>query len=399
MQNFMEDPVVIVGYARTPLGAFQGVLSSISATELGACAVTAAINNANLNPSQVHALNMGCVLPASLGQAPARQVALGAKLNPSVTCVTVNKVCGSGMKAVMDAQDILYLNDPTRQIYVAGGMESMTRSPYMLTNARSGYRMGNAEMIDHLLLDGITDAYSKKSMGIYADDTAKEFNITRDEQDDFAIRSLERAQSSIETNAFAAEICPVTITDKKKGNFDVTTDEIPTKVKASKIPQLKPAFVENGTVTAANSSSIADGAAALAMMRASTAKKLSLKPIAKILGHAEAAQAPEWFTTAPIKAIQTLLNKLNMSTNDIDLFEINEAFAVVTLAAIKELNLDINKVNILGGACALGHPIGASGARIITTLLNALERENKTTGLASLCIGGGEATALVIERY
>jgi acetyl-CoA C-acetyltransferase len=393
-----DDPIVVVSYARTPLGAFQGALTSLSATQLGSIAIAAAVQRSGLTSSQIQEVIMGCVLPAGVGQAPARQAALGAKLPDSTICSTINKVCGSGMKAVMNACDTLTANDEEIQIVVAGGMESMTNAPYLLDKARSGYRMGHALMYDHMFLDGLEDAYSKgKLMGVFADETAARLKISRKQQDDFALRSLELANQAIEHNWFTAEITPV-IVQLKTGAQTVTTDEIPSKAKPEKIPTLKPSFVADGTVTAANSSSIADGAAALVLMRQTTANKLGLKPVAKILGYSTAALAPHLFPVAPVSAVQKLLAKLNLTKDQIDLFEINEAFAVVTLATVKELNLNMDKVNIHGGACVLGHPIGASGARLICTLISALKRVEKKIGIATLCIGGGEATALAIER-
>lgn len=392
-----DDPIVIVGYARTPMGAFQGELASMSAPQLGSVAIRAAVERAGIKPDQVQAAIMGCVLPAGVGQAPARQAALGAGLSNTTICSTVNKVCGSGMQAVMFANDMLTAHPDELQFIVAGGMESMTNAPYYLDKARSGYRLGNSQILDHMFMDGLTDAYSDKLMGCFADATANKLNISREDQDKFTLRSLELSQSAIKQNLFKNEITPVTIA-AKTGDTVISIDEGPGRAKPEKIPQLKPAFDPKGTVTAANSSSISDGAAALVLTRLSTAKKLNLKPLAKILGQAAAAKEPEWFTIAPVDAIQKLLTNLKITSNEVDLFEINEAFAVVTLAAIKELKLDLNKVNIHGGACALGHPIGASGARIICTLLNALETNDKRIGVAALCIGGGEATAIAIER-
>ncbi len=392
-----DDPLVITGFARTPIGALQGEFATLTAAQLGSLAIRGAIERAQIGADQVQEAIMGCVLPAGVGQAPARQAALGADLPKATSCSTVNKVCGSGMKAVMNACDVLLARSDEVQIIVAGGMESMTNSPYYLDKARSGYRMGNAQLYDHMFVDGLEDAYSKKLMGVIADETANELNISRSEQDEFTLRSLSLAQQAIKNGWFAQEIIPVTI-QLKTGPVTISTDEIPGKAKPEKIPLLKPAFNPNGSVTAANSSSIADGAAAMIVMRQSTAQKLDIKPIAKILGYSSAAQAPEWFTTAPCLAIEKLLHQLNLKLPQIDLFEINEAFAVVTLAAIKKMNLDINKVNVHGGACSLGHPIGASGARIICTLISALQQQNKKIGIATLCIGGGEATAIAIER-
>ena len=373
------DNVVIVGMARTPIGGLLGELKDFSAVQLGAEAIKAAVSRSGLTPQDIQEVFMGCVLPAGLGQAPARQAAIHAGLPSSVNCTTINKVCGSGMKSIM-------LADP-ELITVAGGMESMTNAPYLLLKARSGYRAGHGELKDHMFLDGLEDAYEKnekKLMGLYAEQTAKKYNISREEQDKFALESLLRAQK----NLFGDEIIAVNNIDK---------DELPQRAKPEKIPQLKPAFDPNGTVTAANSSSISDGAAALVLMSESQAKQKKLKPIARIVGCATHSHDPAWFTTAPVLAIQKLLQKISWDINTVDLFEINEAFAVVTLVAMKELKLSHDKVNVHGGACALGHPIGASGARIVVTLLSALKQRGLKRGIASLCIGGGEATALAVE--
>ncbi len=393
----MDDPVVIVSYARTPIGAFQGALAALKSQQLGSIAIKAAVQRADLSPEQIQEVSMGCVLAAGLGQAPARQAALGAGLPDVTPCATVNKVCGSGMKAIMYEHDTLIANNTEIQIAVAGGMESMTNAPYYLDKARSGYRSGHAKIYDHMFVDGLEDAYSNgKLMGVFADATAKKFNISRSEQDEFALRSVELAHRAIKNNWFAAEITPVTV-ELKTGPVQVTTDEVPSNCKPEKVPHLKPAFDPNGTVTAANASAIADGATALVLMRHSMAKQLNLRPLAKILAHASVAGEPQWFTTAPIAAMQKLLKKTNLRQEQIDLFEINEAFAVVAMVAIKELKLDLNKVNVYGGACALGHPIGDTGARIVGTLISALRQTNKKLGIASLCIGGGEATAMAIE--
>jgi acetyl-CoA C-acetyltransferase len=392
-----DDPIVIIGFARTPLGAFQGALASLTAPQLGSAAISAAVERSGVTADKINAAYMGCVLPAGLGQAPARQAAIGAGLPITTTCCTVNKVCGSGMQAVMFAHDVLACN-ANIEFIVAGGMESMSNAPYYLDKARGGHRMGHGVIYDHMLVDGLEDAYQRgKSMGVFADETASSLHISREEQDKFALRSLELAQKASRDGYFNAEITPVAVTIKND-TTQVIQDECPTKAKPEKIPQLKPAFTPNGTVTAANSSSISDGAAALVLTRLSTAKKYNLKPIAKILGQTSAAKEPHWFTTAPVDAIKKLFALTKLQDKDIDLYEINEAFAVVTLAAIKELNLDANKVNVHGGACALGHPIGASGARIICTLLGAMQQLDKKIGVASLCIGGGEATAIAIER-
>lgn len=390
-----DDPIVIVGAKRTPMGGFQGDLSGSTASELGAAAIQAALAQADLGAQQVDEVIMGCVLPAGQGQAPARQAALGAGLDLRTACTTVNKMCGSGMRAAMSACDSLAAH--SADVVVAGGMESMSNAPYLLQKARSGLRMGHDKVLDHMFLDGLEDAYEKgKLMGSFADGCASQYNFSRETQDKFALRSLARAKAAIESGAFKDEIVAVE-TRAGRNTVTVDTDEQPAKARPDKIPQLKPAFNADGTVTAANASSISDGAAALVMMRASTAQSLGCKPIAKVLGHCSHAQKPSEFAIAPIGAITKLLEKTQTNTTDYDLFEINEAFAVVALAATQELSLDPDKVNINGGACALGHPIGASGARIITTLIYALKNNGKSRGIASLCIGGGEATAMAIE--
>ncbi|WP_323001447.1 acetyl-CoA C-acetyltransferase [Denitromonas sp.] len=394
----MNDPVVIVSAARTPMGGFQGELSSLSAPQLGAAAIAAAVERAGLKPEQVEEVILGCVLPAGLGQAPARQAALGAGLPLSTGCATVSKVCGSGMKATMLAHDMLLAG--SNQVIVAGGMESMSNAPYLLPKARGGYRLGHGQMIDHMFFDGLEDRYSKETngrlMGTFAEDCAGHYSFSRQAQDEFAITSTTRAQDAINGTGFDWEVTPVTVSGRG-GEVVVDKDEQPLKAKLDKIGTLKPAFAKDGTVTAANSSSISDGAAALTLMRRSTAESLCLKPIATIMGHATHAQEPRWFTTAPVGAMQKLLGKVGWGVGDVDLWEINEAFAVVTMAAMKELDLDHAKVNVNGGACALGHPIGASGARIIVTLLGALRARGLKRGVASLCIGGGEATAMAVE--
>ncbi len=392
----MSDPIVIVGARRTPMGGFQGDFAGLTASQLGAAAIRAALDDSGVTGSDVDRGIMGCVLPAGQGQAPARQAVLGAGLPEGVSAVTVNKMCGSGMQAVMDAHDALRAG--SADIIVAGGMESMSNAPYLLAKARGGFRMGHGEIKDHMFLDGLEDAYDKgRLMGSFAEECAKLYQFTREAQDAYAIRSLERAQTAIADGSFAGEITPVTVAGRG-GDTSVSIDEQPGKARPDKIPTLKPAFAKDGTVTAANASSISDGAAALVLMRESTAKARGLTPLARILGHAVHAQAPAWFATAPIPAMEKLMAKTGLATSDIDLFEINEAFAVVAMAAIRDLRLDPAIVNVNGGACALGHPIGASGARILVTLLNALKRRNKTIGVASLCIGGGEATAVAIER-
>ncbi len=392
MQN---DSVVIVSAARTPMGAFQGELKDLAAPQLGAAAIRAAVERAGIKPEQVQEVIMGCVLPAGQGQAPARQAALGAGLPLSTGSTTVNKMCGSGMKAAMFAHDLLAAG--TNEVMVAGGMESMTNAPYLLPKARSGYRMGHHQVVDHMFLDGLEDAYDKgKLMGSFAEDCAGKYGFTREEQDKFAIASLERAQAASKSGAFAWEITPLAMNTGKNERF-MEQDEPPFKANFEKIPTLKPAFRKDGTVTAANSSSISDGAAALVMMRRSTAEKLGLAPLALVVGHSTHSQEPGWFTTAPVGAIKKLFDATGWSAGKVDLYEINEAFAVVTMAAMKEHGLPHDKVNIHGGACALGHPIGASGARIIVTLIGALRKTGGKRGIASLCIGGGEATAMAIE--
>lgn len=391
----MNDPVVIVSAMRTPMGGFQGDFSALSAPELGAVAIRGAVERAGISPDEVQEVIMGCVLPAGMGQAPARQAALGAGLPLHAGCTTINKVCGSSMKATMLAHDLIRAG--TNEVMVAGGMESMTNAPYFIAKARAGLRMGHGEIKDHMFFDGLEDAYEKgRLMGTYAEECADMFAFTREQQDAFAIASLTRAKTAIESGAFKDEIVPVTV-KTRKGETQIDTDEQPHKAAIDKIPGLKPAFRKDGTVTAANSSSISDGAAALVLMRQSEAEKRGLKPLAVIKGHSTLAQKPALFTTAPVYAIQTLLDKIGWTTADVDLYEINEAFAVVTMAAMQELDLPHDKVNVNGGACALGHPIGASGARIIVTLLAALKNRGLKRGVASLCIGGGEATAIAVE--
>ena len=389
------DPVVIVSAARTPMGAFQGELKPFAAPELGAAAIRAAVERAKLRPEDVQEVIMGCVLPAGQGQAPARQAALGAGLPLAVGCTTVNKMCGSGMKAAMFANDLLL--SQSNEIIVAGGMESMTNAPYLLPRARAGLRMGHGQVIDHMFYDGLEDAYDKgRLMGTFAEDCASKYEFSRQAQDDFAIASLTRAQKANKEGWFAWELTPLAIKVGKEEKF-VENDEQPFKANFEKIPTLKPAFRKDGTVTAANSSSISDGAAALVMMRRSNAAKRGLAPLATVVGHATHAQEPGWFTTAPVGAIQKLFEKTGWNAKQVDLYEINEAFAVVTMAAMKEHGLPHDKVNVHGGACALGHPIGASGARIVVTLLGALRKYGLKRGVASLCIGGGEATAMALE--
>jgi acetyl-CoA C-acetyltransferase len=390
-----NDAIVIVSAARTPMGAFQGELKGFTAPELGAAAIRAAVERARLEPEQVEEVVMGCVLPAGQGQAPARQASLGAGLPLAAGCTTVNKMCGSGMKAAMLAHDLLAAG--TNDVMVAGGMESMTNAPYLMPKARAGYRMGHQQVLDHMFLDGLEDAYDKgRLMGTFAEDCAGKFAFTREEQDRFAITSLRRAQAANKEGWFAWEITPLAIKAGKDEKF-IENDEQPFKANLDKISTLKPAFRKDGTVTAANSSSISDGAAAMVMMRRSTADRLGLKPLATVVGHSTHAQEPALFTTAPVGAIRKLYEKTGWSAQDVDLYEINEAFAVVTMAAMREHGLPHEKVNVHGGACALGHPIGASGARIMVTLIGALRKYGGKRGVASLCIGGGEATAIALE--
>jgi acetyl-CoA C-acetyltransferase len=391
----MTDPVVIVGAARTPMGAFQGELKEFPAAELGAVAIRAAVERAGIQPGDVEEVIMGCVLPAGQGQAPARQASLGAGVPLSTGCTTVNKMCGSGMKAAMLANDLLLAG--TNRVMVAGGMESMTNAPYLLPKARAGYRMGHQQVLDHMFLDGLEDAYDKgRLMGSFAEECASKYSFTREEQDAFAVASLKRAQKANNEGQFSWEIAHVALKSGKGDRF-VDKDEQPFKANFEKIPQLKPAFRKDGTVTAANSSSISDGAAALVLMRKSEAQRRGLAPIARIVGHTTHAQEPGWFTTAPVGAIRKLYDQTGWKAQDVDLYEINEAFAVVAMAAMKEHSLPHDKVNVHGGACALGHPIGASGARILVTLLGALKQYGLKRGVASLCIGGGEATAMAVE--
>lgn len=389
-----QDPVVIVGMARTPMGGFMGELSSVKTTELGASAIKAAVERSGVSASDVQEVIMGCVLPAALGQAPARQAALGAELPLSTGCTTINKVCGSGMKSVMLANDLLTVG--TNDVMVAGGMESMSNAPHMLPKARSGYRFGHGTLLDHMAFDGLEDAYEGQAMGVFAEECADRYQFTREQQDEFAINSLAKSKQAIEDGSFDQEVAPVTI-KSRKGETIVSNDEQPLKARPEKIPSLRPAFKKGGTVTAANASSISDGAAAVVLMKLSEANKRGLTPLAKIVGHSTHARKPAEFTIAPVTAMSDLLAKIGWTTSDVDLFEINEAFAVVTMAAIKDLDLEPSKVNVHGGACALGHPIGTSGTRILVTLIAALQKYGKSKGVASLCIGGGEATAMAIE--
>ncbi|RSV19993.1 acetyl-CoA C-acyltransferase [Sphingomonas sp. ABOLG] len=389
------DPVVILSYARTPMGGMQGALADVSATDLGATAVKAAVERAGVDGAAVDRIYMGCVLPAGLGQAPARQAAIKAGLPKSVQATTVNKVCGSGMQTVIMGAEAIAAG--SADVIVAGGMESMTNAPYILQKHRSGSRIGHDTAYDHMFLDGLEDAYEAgRAMGTFAQDTANEYQLTRQAQDDYSIESLRRAQAAIQSGAFADEIVPVTVSTRK-GDVVVDTDEQPGRGMPDKIPTLRPAFAKDGTITAATSSSISDGAAAVVLTRESVAKANGQTPIARIVAHAAHAQEPAAFTTAPVGAIEKLLKKAGWTIDEVDLFEINEAFACVAMFAMKDLGIPHDKINVNGGATALGHPIGASGARIITTLVAALKNQGKKRGVASLCIGGGEATALAVE--
>ena len=391
----MSDPIVIVSAARTPMGSFQGDFTPLAAHDLGGAAIKAAVERAGIQPELVTEVIFGNCLMAGQGQAPARQAAFKGGLPKSAGAVTLSKMCGSGMRAAMFAHDMLVAG--THDVLVAGGMESMTNAPYLLQKGRGGYRMGHDKVYDHMMLDGLEDAYEAgRSMGTFGEDCAAKYNFTRDAQDKFAMASVQRAQDAIKNGAFKDEIAPVTVKDRK-GERVVDTDEGPGKINIDKIPTLKPAFKKDGTVTAAASSSINDGAAAMVMMRESTAKKLGVKPLARIVSHATHAQEPEWFSTAPIGATEKALAKAGWKVDDVDLWEINEAFAVVPMALMHDLKVPHDKVNVNGGACALGHPIGASGARIMVTLIHALKARGKKKGLATLCIGGGEATALALE--
>ena len=391
-----SDPVVIVSAVRTPLGRFQGDLSSFSAHNLGSHAIGAALERAKLSPERVDEVFMGCVLPAGQGQAPARQAARGAKVPDAAGATTINKVCGSGMKATMLAHDII--NAGSAEIVVSGGMESMTNAPYLLAKARGGYRVGHDRVIDHMLMDGLEDAYeSGRSMGDFGEAAAEAYQFSRKDQDEYAIETLTRARNAVQNGSFKKEIAPISVKEKA-GVRVVENDEHPMKVDPGKIPNLKPAFRANGTITPAASSANADGAAALVLTKRSIAEREGLPILAEIKGHSTHSQAPDWFTTAPIPAIRKLLDKIGWSVGDVDLFEINEAFAVVPMAAARDLGSPRDRLNVNGGACALGHPIGATGARLIVTLLHAMEKNNVKRGIASLCIGGGEATAIAVER-
>lgn len=390
-----NDPIVIVGAARTPMGGFQGDFSSLAASDLGAVAIRAAVERAQVAPADVDKTLMGCVLPAGQGQAPARQASLKAGLPLATGCVSINKMCGSAMEATILAHDQLVAG--SLGIAVAGGMESMTNAPYLMPKARGGYRMGHQQVLDHMFFDGLEDAYDKgRLMGTFAEDCAAKYQFTREAQDAFALASLSRALAANNDGTFGWEIAPVTVSSRK-GDVVIDKDEQPAKASPEKIPQLKPAFRKDGTVTAANSSSISDGAAALVLMRRSTAERRGLAPLAVIVGHATHAQEPAWFSTAPVGAIEKLFARTGWTAKDVDLYEINEAFAVVAMAAMHEHKLAHDRVNVHGGACALGHPIGASGARIVVTLLGALRKRGLRRGVATLCIGGGEATALAVE--
>jgi acetyl-CoA C-acetyltransferase len=395
MATTPADPIVILSYARTPMGSFQGALSSLAATELGATVVKAAIERAGVSGEQVDKVFMGNVLSAGLGQAPARQAALGAGLPRSAEAVTVNKVCGSGMQAAIFAHDML--NSGSADVIVAGGMESMSNAPYLSKKYRAGARIGHDTVYDHMMLDGLEDAYEAgRAMGTFAEDAAREYQFTREQQDEYAIESLRRANEAITHGKFNKEIVPVTVVSRK-GEFTVDVDEQPGKGNPDKIPQLKAAFAKDGTITAATSSSISDGAAALVLTRQSIAEKLGKAPVARVVAHAAHAQAPEKFTSAPVPAIQKVLDKAGWSVGDVDLFEVNEAFACVAMIAMRDIGIPHEKINVNGGATALGHPIGASGARLVTTLIAALQDRGLKRGVASLCIGGGEATAMAVE--
>jgi len=395
MESIMQDPIVIVGAARTPMGAFQGDFSSLAAHDLGAVAIRAAIERAGISSDVVNDVIFGNCLMAAQGQAPARQASIKAGVPVSAGAVTLSKMCGSAMQATIYGFDSLVAG--TNDVVVTGGMESMTNAPYLIPKARGGYRIGHGVLYDHMMLDGLEDAYEKgRAMGTYAEDCSDKYHFTREQQDAFAVESVKRAQAATADGSFAWEIAPVTVKGRA-GDVVIDKDEGPLKAKIDKIAQLKPAFKKDGTITAATSSSINDGAAALVLMRESTAKKLGVKPIAKIVAHQRHSQEPNWFTTAPVGAIEKLYKKTGLSSDQVDLFEVNEAFAAVAMAAMKEHHIPHEKINIHGGACALGHPIGASGARIIVTLLGALKKTGGKRGVAALCIGGGEATAMAIE--
>ena len=389
-----KESIVVVAARRTPLGAFLGVLSPVTAIDLSATATKAAITDCGLDASDVDEILLGCVLPAGLGQAPARQAALAAGIPTGIPCTTVNKVCGSGMKTTTLGHDLIVAGSAT--IVITGGMESMSNAPYMMPKARSGYRMGHQEMLDHMFFDGLQNPYDGNMMGHFADLTADKYGFTREEQDEFAIESVTRAREAASSGAFESEIAPVTV-KTRKDEITMSEDEGPGKANIDKIPTLRPAFRKDGTVTAASSSSISDGAASLILMSAGEAERRKMEPLATIAGHSSFAQDPAWFTTSPVYAIKALHERLDWNTDSVDLYEVNEAFACVTMAAMREVGIEHDKINVNGGACALGHPIGASGARIIVTLINALRRRGGGRGIASLCIGGGEALAIGIE--
>jgi acetyl-CoA C-acetyltransferase len=394
-ESIMSDPIVIVSVARTPMGGMLGSLSGLAAHELGSVAIKAAVERAGLKPEQVDEVLMGNVLQAGQGQAPARQAALGAGLPLGVACTTVHKVCGSGLKAAMLGHDLLLAGSAT--VVVAGGQESMSNAPYLMLKGRQGYRYGHSTVYDHMALDGLEDAYQRgTAMGVFAEDCAARYEFTREQQDAFAMESLRRARAATEDGSFKWEIAPVTVAGRK-GDTVVDTDEAPTKAMPEKIPTLKPAFKKDGTVTAASSASISDGAAAMVLMRMSTAEKLGAKPLARIVGHAQHSQEPNWFTTAPIGALKNLFQKTGWRADEVDLYEVNEAFAVVTMGVMNDFKIPHGKVNVHGGATALGHPIGASGARLVATLVGALRKQGGKRGVATLCIGGGEAVAMAIE--
>jgi len=390
----MSQAIAILSAARTPMGGMMGSLSTLASPALGAVAISAAIQRAGLDGDSIDEVIMGCVLSAGLGQAPARQAALAAGINKATVCTTVNKVCGSAMMSVMMAGNALRAGQA--KVVVAGGMESMSRAPYLIPQGRQGYRFGPGELLDHMQLDGLQDAYQHVAMGNFAESCAAKYSFSREEQDSYAIESLRRANAAIDQGLFSAEIAPVTITGRK-GDVTVDTDEQPGNARPEKIPQLRPAFQKDGTVTAANASSISDGAAAVTLMMADEAEARGLKPIALIRGYDQSAQEPEWFTTAPVTAIKRTLERVGWAVEDVDLWEVNEAFAVVAMAALKEIGMPHDRLNVNGGACALGHPIGASGSRILVTLIHALQQRGGKKGIASLCIGGGEATAMAIE--
>jgi acetyl-CoA C-acetyltransferase len=390
----LKDPIVIVAARRTPIGDFLGGLGPAPAPQLSAAATRACLEDCGLDPAGIDEVLLGCVLPAGIGQAPARQAALAAGVPEQVPCTTVNKVCGSGMKTLMLGHDAIVADHA--RVVLCGGMESMSNAPYLLTRARTGYRMGHAEMLDHMFFDGLQNPYDGNMMGYFAEETAAKYGFTREQQDAFAIASVERARAAIENGAFAAEVTPVRVRSRK-AEVEIAQDEGPMRQDVAKIPQLKPAFRENGTVTAASSSSISDGAASLVIMRQSEAERRGLPVLARIVGQAGAAQEPAWFTTAPVRAMRVLLERTGWSVDAVDLFEVNEAFACVAMAAMHDLGIEHAKLNVNGGACALGHPIGASGARIVVTLVHALRARGGGRGVASLCIGGGEATAVAVE--